>query len=451
MDADLDDQLTNTGNGAAGSAAGSAPGGDPGGAVSGVGAPGCPVLPAARSDAVDFDSHDPSLAQDPFPAYARLRSRCPLPWSRAWGGFWVAGRHAEASEAGRDGVFRTGHVLPDGTLQGVTIPPLGQTGRLVPLEEDSPRNLKFRRLLSSFYSAGRVRERMPELRRLARESVDAVVAEGACDLVTAVTQRVPGIATMRDLGLPDDRWPELVSLVHRALLAAPHDLPGARDHAQRITMVLVEELDVRREEGCSRTDRSLFPLLLDATVDGEPVSDEDILSMLYLILLGIDPVSSLTATALLHLAEHPALKARLVADPALIPRAAEEYARWMSPVQGTSRTAAGDTGLGGRTLRAGERVFVSWASANRDETVFPDPDTVDLDRDTSGHLAFGAGSHYCLGAPLARALFTVMLEEILTRIPDYRVSDRDAVSWFPDITSFYGVTSLPVRFTPPSP
>ena len=454
VDVDADDQPqappgagcphggTRTGSGAAD--------GESRGAVPGERRSGGPVPPAEVPGADDFDSHDPSLAEDPFPAYARLRSRCPMPWSRAWGGFWVAGRHAEASVAGRDGVFRTGHLLADGTLQGVTIPPLGQTGRLVPLEEDAPRSLKFRRLLSSFYSAGKVRERMPELRRLARESVDAVASAGACDLVTALTLRVPGIVTMRDLGLPDDRWPQTVELVHQALLAAPHDLPGARDHAQRITMALVEELDVRREEGCSRTDRSLFPLLLDATVDGEPVSDEDILSMLYLILLGIDPVSSLTATALLHLADHPALKARLVADPALIPRAAEEYARWMSPVQGTSRTVAEDVELGGRTLRAGERVFVSWASANRDEAVFPDPGTVDFDRDTFGHLAFGAGSHYCLGASSVRALFTVMLEEVLTRIPDYRVSDRDAVSWFPDITSFYGVTSLPVQFTPPS-
>lgn len=404
----------------------------------------------ADSGTEDFDSHDPALAENPFPAYARLRSRCPVPWSGAWGGFWVATRHAEVSEVGRDGVFRTGHVLADGTLQGVTIPPLGQTGRLVPLEADTPRNLKFRKLLSSFYSAGKIRERMPELRLLARESVDAVISEGACDLVTALTLRVPGVVTMRDLGLPEDRWFEIASLVHQALLAAPHDLAGARDHAQRITMALVEELDVRREYGTDTTDRSLFPLLLAGRVDGEPVSDEDILSMLYLILLGIDPVSSLTATALLHLEEHPSLRARLIADPALIPRAADEFLRWMSPVQGTARTVAEHVELGGRTLRAGERVFVSWASANRDAAVFADPDTVDLDRDISGHLAFGAGSHYCLGASLVRALFTVMLEEVLTRIPDYRVSDRGAVTWFPDITSFYGVTSLPVRFTPRS-
>ncbi|MFJ3895193.1 cytochrome P450 [Streptomyces sp. NPDC090083] len=433
-------------------------GGCPYGGETGTGSTGGPRVPATTASGTahvedtertgDFDSHDPALAEDPFPAYARLRSRCPVSWSEAWGGFWVAAGHAEASRAGREGVFRTGHLLPDGTIQGVTIPPLGQTGRLVPLEADPPRNLKYRKLLSSFYSAGRVRARMPEFRRLARESLDAVISQGTGDLVTALTLRVPGIVTMRDLGLPDDRWFEMDSLVHRALLAAPHDLPGARAHAQQITMALVEELDVRQEHGSDSADRSVLPALIEATVDGEPVSDEDILSMLYLILLGIDPVSSLTATALLHLAEHPRLRDRLIADPSLVPRAAEEYARWMSPVQGTSRTAGEDTELGGRTLRAGERVFVSWASANRDEAVFPHPDTVDLDRDTAGHLAFGAGPHYCLGASLVRALFTVMLEEVLTRIPDYRVSDRDAVTWFPDITSFYGVTSLPIQFTP---
>jgi cytochrome P450 len=256
---------------------------------------------------------------------------------------------------------------------------------------------------------------------------------------------------MRDIGLPDDRWFEIDSALHEALLAAPHDMPAARAHAQRITLELVAELDERAETGVGSTAGGLIPHLLASTVDGRPVAEADIVSMLYLLLLGIDPTSTLTATALLHLADNPKLRKRLIAEPGLIPAAADEFLRWTSPVQATSRTVAEDVELDGQPIRAGERVLVHWAAANRDATVFADPDAVDIDRDTGRHLAFGSGAHYCVGAAIVRAMFTVMLEEVLTRLPDYEIADRDGVTWFPDLTSVYGVTALPVRFPPGRP
>lgn len=405
-------------------------------------------VPAEDHDFSAFDSHDPALARDPYPVYERLRSRCPVTWSPSWGGFWVASGHAEVSLAGRDKAFSTGQVLPDGTFQGVTIPPLGQTGRLVPLEQDAPESIKYRRLLASFYSAGRVRERMPELRRLARDSVDAVIRDGSCDIVQALTLRVPAVVTMRDIGFPDERWAEVDTLLHRALLAAPHDMAAARAHAQEITLEILEQVEQHREDG---TGGGLIPHLLAATVDGRPVDDEDILSVLYLLLLGIDPTSTLTATALLHLANDHDLRKRLAAEPALLPRAADEFLRWMSPVQGTSRTVTADTSLGGVRLRRGERIFLSWGAANRDPSVFADPDAVLIDRDRRDHLAFGAGPHYCLGAALVRAMFSVMVEEVLTRMPDYAVADPAGITYFPDLSSVYGVTSLPLTYTPGEP
>ncbi|WP_327367118.1 cytochrome P450 [Streptomyces sp. NBC_01217] len=395
-----------------------------------------------------FDSHDPALSRNPYPTYEQLRSRCPVTWSPSWGGFWMASGHAEVASAGRDKAFSTGQVLPDGTLQGVTIPPLGQTGRLVPLEQDAPESIKYRRLLASFYSAGRVRERLPELRRLARESVDAVISDGSCDIVQALTLRVPAIVTMRDIGLPDERWAEVDALLHKALLAAPHDMAAARAHGQEITLEILEQVEQHREDG---TGGGLIPHLLAATVDGRPVDDGDILSILYLLLLGIDPTSTLTATALLHLTQDQKLRKRLTSDPSLIPQAADEFLRWMSPVQGTSRTVTTDTSLGGTTLRPGERVFLSWAAANRDPSAFAEPDAVLIDRENRDHLAFGAGPHYCLGAALVRAMFSAMLEQVLTRMPDYVVADPDGISYFPDLSSVYGVTALPLTYTPGEP
>lgn len=392
---------------------------------------------------VDFDSHDPAFARDPFSVLDRLRDACPVSWSGAWDGFWVVSGHAEASQVARDRRFRTGHVGPDGRLQGISIPTIGQTGRLVPLELNVPESLRYRKLLSGFYSPSRVAARGAEFRRLAAECLDEIAEAGSGDLVRVLTERLPSVVTLRDIGLPEDRWAEVNALLEKALTSAPHDPDGSREAAQELCLMIVEEMDDPRPGG-------LISLLLGSTVDGEPVSDEAIVSMMYLLLLGIHPTSSLTATSLWHLAGDPGLRRRLAADPALIPEAADEFLRWVTPIQSTVRTLGEDVRLGGRDLRAGERVFLSWAGANRDGSVFPDPARLDLDRDPGAHLSFGAGPHYCVGAGLVRAMFSVMLEAVLTRMPSYEVADESAVTWFPDVSFFYGVTSLPVVF-PPAP
>ncbi len=418
-------------------------------------ATGCPYAAerAARpAGPEDFDSHDPSLARDPFPTYERLRAAGPVTWSERWDGFWVAVGHEEVAAAARSRHLVTGRTLPDGTVQGVTIPPLGQTGRMAPLELDAPLALKYRKVLAAFYSVGRVRARESELRDLARTSLDAAIASGTCDIVPAFTLRVPAIVTMRDIGLPDGRWFDVDVLLHRALLSAPHDMPAARHYAQLIALEIVEEMEAVRdllEDDPDAPVGGLIAHLLRTTIDGEPVPDEDIVSMMYFLLLGIDPTSTLTATALWHLSHHPELKQQLIDEPRLIPRAADEYLRWISPVQGTSRSAAEDFTLGGQRLAAGERVFVSWAAGNRDESVYPNAAEVDLDRPDARHHAFGGGSHYCIGAGIVKAMFIVMMEEILTRRPDYEVADEDAITWFPDLSSVYGITSLPLHLPPP--
>ena len=406
------------------------------------------ACPYSATHSADFDSHDPDLAADPFPTYERLRAAGPVTWSSRWDGFWVAVGNHEVSTAARSRHLVTGHTLPDGTVQGVTIPPLGQTGRMAPLELDSPLALRYRKVLAAFYSASNVRARHDELRELAREGLDAAIAAGTCDIVQALTLRLPAIVTMRDIGLPDDRWSDVDALLHKALLSAPHDLAAARYHAQSITLEIVDRLEIVREQledDPQAPVGGLIARLLRTNVNGGPVPDEDIVSMMYFLLLGIDPTSTLTATALWHLSHHPELKRRLIDRPELIPKAADEYLRWMSPVQGTSRTVASDVTLGGQELAAGERLFVSWAAANRDESVYADAGEVRFDRATERHHAFGGGPHYCVGAGLVRAMFTVMMEEILTRVPDYEVAAEEAITWFPNLSSFYGITSLPLR------
>jgi cytochrome P450 len=391
-------------------------------------------------DPVHFDSHDPRHARDPFTALDSLRARCPVSWTGAWEGHWVVTGHQEAVRVARDNRFLTSHVRSDGSLQGASIPTIGQTGRLVPLEMNVPESLRYRKLLAGFYTPRKVAARAGEFRRLADECLDDLVRDGGGDLVRALTERMPGILTLRDIGLPEDRWEEVNALVEIALLSAPRAPDTARDAAQELCMMIVEEMEERRDG----SGDGLLPALLTTTLDGRPVSDEAIVSMMYVLLLGIHPTSSLTATALWYLAGHHELRTRLATEPDLIPGAADEFLRWVSPIQSTVRTAEEDLDVGGVAVRAGERVFLSWAGANRDGSVFPEPGRLDIDRDARAHLSFGGGAHYCVGASAVRAMFGTMVEAVLRRMPDYALDTRADVSWFPDVSFFHGVTSLPV-------
>ncbi|OXM59350.1 hypothetical protein CF165_48125 [Amycolatopsis vastitatis] len=364
--------------------------------------------------------------------------------SNAWGGFWVAARYADVVDAARNEVLTTGYPLTADTVQGVTIPPLGQAGRMAPLEMDAPESLKYRQLIWSFYTADRVAARLSEFRGLASSWLAETAGSGTCDVVDVLTLRLPAVVTLRDLGIPETRWRDVTAMIHHALLSAPHDLDGARYGVQMACLEILEAMDVARS---GKGAGPLMAHLLAARIDGAPVADEDIVSMSYLLLLGIDPTSTLTATALWHLSQQPRLRAKLIDDPGSISAVADEYLRWVSPVQSTCRTAAGGTHVGAQDLRGGERVLLSWASANRDEAKFGSPDEIDPGRATGEHVAFGRGVHYCPGAALVRGLFVAMVEQVLTAMPSYEVLDEDAVEWFPDITSVYGVCRLPVKFT----
>ncbi len=138
---------------------------------------------------------------------------------------------------------------------------------------------------------------------------------------------------------------------------------------------------------------------------------------------------------------------RLIDDPALIPKAVDKFLRFEAPVHAFSRNVMANTEIGGQTIRAGERVYMLWASANRDPDQFENPDEVDFERKPNRHLTFGIGAHRCLGAQLARMELRIMLEEILRRIPDFRV-DLEKVRQPTSVTIIWGRTSLPATFTP---
>jgi hypothetical protein len=405
------------------------------------------TCPAERDWTTTFDHHDAALSRNPYPVYDQLRDKCPVSRTQAWGGFWVVTGHDEVAEVAKNDVdYSSGVVLEDGTIQGVTIPSVGQTRPVIPIELDPPENLKYRKLLNPFYTVQAVRQREDEIRALVSGLVDEFIEDGECDLVHSLTLATPAIVTLREVGLPIDRWEEFVAWVDTMIHDSGHNPEGAMQAGMAVYGEYLKAIAERRENGL-RDD--VISTLMSSTIDGRPVTDEQIVDIGILLLFGgLDTTSAASATTFLHLAQNPDIRSRIAGDRAITPHAVEEYLRFVTPVQGNSRTVTNDIELGGVQLRKGERLLALWAGANHDPAHAPDPDTVKFDRGGNPHMAFGIGSHRCLGAHLARTMFRLMLEEVLERLPDYRVKPGADVEWFDNISSVYGVKSLPIVFTP---
>jgi cytochrome P450 len=192
----------------------------------------------------------------------------------------------------------------------------------------------------------------------------------------------------------------------------------------------------------------LISFLVRVEVEGKTLSDGEALEIVSLVLQGgVDTTTSLMANALLYLHQDRDARTRLIEEPELRKFACEEFLRVVTPVQTLARTVTRDTELGECQLPKGDRVLVAWASANRDERMFPQPDTIVLDRFPNRHLSFGVGIHRCIGSNLARAQFLAVLDAVLHRMPDYNVLEEE-VRRYPSMGMVHGVISIPATFTP---
>jgi cytochrome P450 len=196
-----------------------------------------------------------------------------------------------------------------------------------------------------------------------------------------------------------------------------------------------------------RPGEDLASALCAAEIDGEKLSDKDIIAFLYLMIIaGNETTTKLLANAVHWLQKHPAVRKEVSERPALVPQWVEETLRFDNSTQLMARTVSRDFAYQGHAMERGQKVLLLIGSANRDERVFPDPDVFDIHRDTSAHLSFGRGTHFCLGAALARLEARVALEEVLRRIPHYEIDEARAVRVHS--TNVRGYAALPMRFSP---
>lgn len=394
-------------------------------------------IDASEIDAseIDFDHTDPAIIASPYAAFQELREKCPVAHSSKFDGFWVLSRYEDLVATAREPqTFCSG--------QGVTIPNFGSPVPMFPIESDPPAHTAFRRLLQREFTRTRMAALEEPIRQLTNQLIDKFADRGAADLAVELASPLPSIVIAELFGFPSTEWEKFRNYTETMLeTAKAGDLEANIGAALEFCTYLAESLDDRRRE--PRED--MLTRVVQAEVEGRLLTEDEALGMTLLtIVAGHETTVGGIGFLLMHIARNPELKRRLIAEPALIPKAVEETLRMETPIQGIARTVTEDVSVRGQQLREGEKVWLLWAAGNRDPERFENPDTFDLDRTDNRHLGFGDGVHRCVGAPLAQVEMRVVLEEVLRRLPDLRIVDEDAVTFGGGQNRL--VTALPVSW-----
>jgi cytochrome P450 len=294
----------------------------------------------------------------------------------------------------------------------------------IPVMLDPPEHTKWRHVLGSYFSPGRVAAMRDDQRRLAGELIDAVVPKGGCDFIVDIARVFPAVIFLNIMGMPVDKLDEFLGW--EGMIFHSGEVGDAANEAQLAGMMKVMEyfsgLIAERRANPDPEAQDIVSKAVEWTIDGVPATDMDILNCLLLLFMaGLDTVASQLSYAMLHLASHSEDRARLAAEPDLIPHAVEELLR-AYPIVQTARKATRDMDFHGCPVKTGDMASFPLAAAGRDNTAYPDARKVDFDRKVVRHLSFGGGPHRCLGSHLARQELVVLLEEWHRRIPEYKVA-----------------------------
>jgi cytochrome P450 len=372
--------------------------------------------------------------------------------------FWNVTKYADVMEISRNpelwssakGItqFEAAYIAPEDQM-------FNTDGKML-ITMDPPRHVRLRRLVNKGFTPRAVSAMEAHIRDIVTEILDDISPKGRCDFVTEVAALLPLAVICGMMGVEKKDWNLMFQLTNKVLgsgdpeyqTSVPEDKRGTIE-AARITGIegfggmlqfwatlLADRRKARRDD--------LVSLLVDSEIDGEALTDEDILMFSFLLIVaGNETTRNAISGGLLVLCENADERARLQADLSLIDSAVEEILRWTSPVAHMARVATKDTTLGAQQIKAGERVVMWYPSVNRDEDVFPEPYRFDITRTPNEHLAFGIGEHFCLGAGFARLELKVLFEELFRRFPDI------ALSGPPErlrSTFIAGIKHLPVEY-----
>jgi cytochrome P450 len=390
---------------------------------------------------VGFDPMSPAFRDDPYPTYAWLRRERPAYHAEgeteSW---WTLSRHADVTAALRDHAAFS-------SAQGIGSE-RDQTRMMI--STDPPDHTVLRSLVSRAFTPRMIAGLEPRIRQISDDLIDAALARGALDLVRDLAVPLPVTVIAELLGVEPERREDFKRWSD-AFVGTGYDgmeREEAQGHNDRqmaeFAAYFGAMIEARRHE---RRD-DLISALVAAQEDRRVLSTEDVLwCCLLLLVAGNETTTNLIANATLALTSHPEQMALVEGDRSRIPAMIEEALRYDSPVQGLFRTTTRSVEVAGTTIPADEKVLVLYASANRDETHYPDADRFDIARPPANHVAFGHGIHFCLGAPLARLEGRVAFETLLGRMRDLR-PDPERPPVRTNNIIIRGLESFPMLFAP---
>lgn len=405
-----------------------------------------PVEGTTPVDGIDL--LDPYLhaTRDLTEVWRWLRRYDPVRWHPATTvgtgkGFWVVTRHADVLRVVRDSrTFTSLHGNMLGTVLRGHDPGAGK----MLVVSDGRFHAGLRSLLVGGFSARSLLAVTSSITVATRELLGGLVARGGGDFVVEVAAQVPLRAICELLGVPAADRARVLELTSAAMLGEQVEQAGIEARMAQSEILLYYTRLAAERRVVPGDD--IVSLLVNSSVDGRRLTEEEVLLNCYNLVIGGDETARLAlAGGLLALATQHDQWVRLVADPALVETGTEEILRWTTPAAHVARTATVDTELNGRGLAAGDVVTLWNVSANRDEQAFTDPDTFDLARRPNRHLTFGYGPHFCIGAQLARAEIRALLAELRTTVRTIELTGQ--VTRLPS-NFISGLSTLPVALTP---
>lgn len=398
-------------------------------------------LPAsgdARARSADFDPLARETFDSPHALYALLRQRCPVAWSEAWNGFWALLRYEDVRRAASD---------PKTYITSVqnVVPKVAFTGRRPPLHLDPPEHTPYRRALNPLLSEAAVGRLEQPIRHIVGELLEPLLARGEADICADFSSHLTIRVFAEWMNLSPQDAGRLSAIGRNYNLA----VQSADDERVKDTSLQLYEIARRlvAERRAHQHDPGIDPVaaLLAARHDGAALPEEMLIGTVRQVLVvGIIAPTILIGSIVTHLCRDPGLQSELRAHSEQWPDALEEFLRLYTPYRGFARTCTREVTLHGRTIRPREPVALVYASANRDEAVFAEPDRFKLRRPNIGeHLAFGRGPHHCVGTALARLELRLALEQLLAKTSSIELAGAVTPTRMPEI----GALSVPVRLS----
>nr|PZN67198.1 MAG: cytochrome P450 [Pseudomonadota bacterium] len=389
------------------------------------------------------DDYDPAAEESlehTHQVFAQLRARCPVAWSSAFDGFWAVTRYQDILDI---------LMQPELYITSVrnVVPGSSTTGRRPPLHLDPPGHTPYRRAIDRALGGARVAAIEETTRRAARSLMQALVACGEADFVEHFSSPLPAVVFGDWLGLTEAQT-QVLWRTAKAYVKAweSFDKSSVAVAAEQLAKMAAELIAERRREPRDPAIDPTSSLLAARDNDGNPFPEHLLAGCVRQVLVvGLVAPPILLGSIAVHLSRDVQLQDQLRNDLSLVPDAVEEFLRLYTPYRGFARTARREVELHGRRIRPGEPIALVYASANRDETVFPEPDEFRLRRpNIRQHLAFGRGPHMCAGIALARQELRIALEELLLQTSHFEVCGELQMSGMPEL----GPISVPLRMRP---